>query len=335
PPEMTLSGPRDEQRVGVLGVYADGRMWDLSRDARFAIADQAATMTPTGLVQGASDGQTTLTVQAAGAKAVVPVRVQKAAADVLVHFTQEVQPIFTRLGCNQGACHGSQHGKGGFKLSLLGFDPQFDYAQVVQSAEGRRVVVSDAESSILLRKPTLTMEHGGGERMKLKGREYQRIKQWLEDGAPEPAANDPHVTALEVWPAKRVMVLEEQQQILVRAKWSDGRSEDVTATAQFDSLNEAVAAVTKDGLVTAKSRGGTHIMVRFCGQATVVQITLPYAHIGNYPKVASHNFIDDRLIAKWKDLGLTPSPLCSDEEFFRRIHLDTIGTLPAPADVKK
>ena len=144
----------------------------IPRDAYFAIADQAATMTPTGLVQGASDGQTTLAVQAAGAKAVVPVRVQKATADVPVQFTQEVQPIFTRLGCNQGACHGSQHGKGGFKLSLLGFDPQFDYAQVVQSAEGRRVVVSDAESSILLRKPTLTMEHSGGERMKLKGREY-------------------------------------------------------------------------------------------------------------------------------------------------------------------
>src|SRR5436309_3250221 len=156
PSEINLKGPRDGQRVGVLGVYADGRMWDFSRDAKYTIASQAATVTPAGLVQGAGDGQTTLTVQAAGAAAVVPVRVQKATADVPVHFTQEVQPIFTRLGCNQGACHGSQHGKGGFKLSLLGFDPQFDYAQVVQSAEGRRVVVSDAESSILLRKPTLT-----------------------------------------------------------------------------------------------------------------------------------------------------------------------------------
>src|SRR5439155_17887379 len=172
-----------------------------------------------------ADGQTTLTVEVAGTKTTIPVSVKQATADVPVSFVKEVQPILTRLGCNQGACHGSQHGKGGFKLSLLGFDPQFDHAQIVQSAEGRRIVVSDPESSILLRKPTLTMEHGGGERMKVKGREYQLLKRWLEDGAPEPSPQDPHAVALEVWPAKRLMVVGEQQQILVRARWSDGRGE--------------------------------------------------------------------------------------------------------------
>src|SRR5262249_4070563 len=126
----------------------------------------------------------------------------------------------------------------------------------------------------------------------------------------------------------------EQQQLLVRATWQDGRSEDVTATAQFDSLNDGVAGVTPAGLVTAKNRGETHIMVRFAGQATVMQVTLPYAKIAPYPQLATHNFIDEKLVAKWKAPGLTPSGLCSDEEFFRRIHLDTIGTLPAPADIR-
>jgi hypothetical protein len=336
PPAITLTGPRDQQRLGVLGVYADGRIWDHGRDAVFTTGvAKVAQVTPGGLVQAVGDGQTVVTVEVGGQKASVPVSVKKASADLPVSFTQEVQPILTRLGCNQGACHGSQHGKGGFKLSLLGFDPLFDYAQIVQSAEGRRVVVSDPESSILLRKPTLTMEHGGGLRMKTGGREYLRIKQWLEDGAPEPGLKDPHVVGLEVWPPQRLMVVGEQQQILVKAAWTDGRTEDVTATARFDALNEAVAKVTPDGLVTAQGKGETHIMVRFCGQATVVQITLPYAKIDNYPKLAVHNFIDEKLIAKWKDLGLTPSPLCSDAEFFRRIHLDTIGTLPAPQDIKQ
>jgi hypothetical protein len=126
----------------------------------------------------------------------------------------------------------------------------------------------------------------------------------------------------------------EQQQVLVRATWSDGRAEDVTATAQYDSLNDSVASVTPAGLVTARGRGETHVMVRFGGQATVVQITLPYARLDRYPDVAAFNFIDEKLLARWKDLGLTPSPLCSDEEFFRRIHLDVIGTLPRPAEVR-
>src|SRR5579864_5938949 len=57
-------------------------------------------------------------------------------ADTPVSFTREIVPILTKAGCNQGACHGAQHGRGGFKLSLLGFDPAFDYPQIVQSAEG-------------------------------------------------------------------------------------------------------------------------------------------------------------------------------------------------------
>ena len=258
----------------------------------------------------------------------------KATADIPVSFSREIVPILTRSGCNQGACHGAQHGRGGFRLSLFGFDPLFDHAQIVQSAEGRRVVVSDPERSILLLKPTLTMEHGGGERFKVNSREYTYFKRWLEDGAPEPSVKDPETTSIEVWPPRRIMVPGEQQQILVKATWKDGKVEDVTATAQFDSLNDSVAAVTPGGLVTAKARGETHVMIRFMGQASVFQVTLPYGKFDKYPDVARNNFIDEKLIAKWKDLGLTPSPLCSDEEFFRRIHLDAIGTLPTPDEIK-
>src|SRR5262249_16449819 len=156
---------------------------------------------------------------------------------------------------------GSQHGKGGFRLSLRGFDPAFDYVQMVQSAEGRRVVLSDPERSLFLLKPTLTLEHGGGERLKAGSREYETLKRWLEDGAPEPGAKDPVVTALQVWPARRLMVPGEQQQILVRASWQDGRSDDVSTLAQFDALNDGVATVAPGGLVTAKDRGETHIMI--------------------------------------------------------------------------
>src|SRR5262249_52518515 len=104
--------------------------------------------------------------------------------------------------------------------------------------------------------------------------------------------------------------------------------------AQYDTLNDGVAAVAPAGLVTGKTAGETHIMVRFCGQATVAQVTLPYAKNQGAGTFAVNNFIDEKLIAKWRDLGLTPSPDCDDAEFFRRIHLDTIGTLPAPQDVK-
>jgi hypothetical protein len=179
------------------------------------------------------------------------------------------------------------------------------------------------------------MEHGGGERLKHNGRDYQRVRQWLEDGAPAPnAKTDPEVTRLDVFPPARVMQPGEEQQLAVTAVWSDGTREDVTATAQFDALNDSVAKVTRDGLVTAGEKGETHIMIRFGGQATVARVTLPYAKLATFPDFPANNFIDEKLVAKWKDLGLTPSPLASDDEFLRRLYLDAIGTLPTPEEIR-
>ncbi|MBY0527459.1 MAG: DUF1553 domain-containing protein [Gemmataceae bacterium] len=335
PPQVTLDGPRDLQHLVVIGEYADGRRWDLTRTAKYV--SSAATVVQvdaTGIVRPVSDGQAEIKIEVGGQSTTVPVKVQRAKAETAVSFAREVVPVLTKAGCNMGACHGAQHGRGGFKLSLLGFDPLYDYGQIVQSAEGRRVVLSDPERSILLQKPILTMEHGGGERLVANSRGYHFIKTWLEDGAPEPTAKDPSVTALDVWPPKRVVVPGDQQQIIVRATWSDGRKEDVTTFAQYDSLNESVAQVTPGGLVTALDRGETHIMIRYCGQATVMQVSLPFARVEPFPETPRNNFVDDKLIAKWKDLGLTPSGLCSDEDFLRRIYLDTIGTMPSPAEIK-
>jgi len=332
PAEVDLNGPRDAQRLVVLGEYADGRKWDLTRAAQFS-ATANVSVDAAGLVRGTGDGQGKVTITVGGQTAEVPVKVAGAKRDVPVSFAREIEPVLTKYGCNSGACHGAQHGRGGFKLSLLGFDPLFDYAEIVQSAKGRRVVVSDPERSILLQKPALVMDHGGGEKLKLHSREYELIRQWLGDGAPAALASEAHVTRLEVFPPRRVLTPGEQQQLMVRAAWSDGKTEDVTATAQYDSLNDAVAAITPTGLATAKERGETHVMVRFAGQATVMQLSLPYA-TPPAAEFTANNYIDEKLRAKWQDVGLTPSALCSDDDFFRRIHLDAIGTLPAIADVR-
>jgi hypothetical protein len=335
PPRVHLDGLRGEQRLGVLGRFTDGSARDFSRDATYTAENpKVADVDRSGIVRGITDGETVVTVRVAGKTASIPVCVTGTGRDDLVRFTEEVIPVLTRAGCNQGACHGAQHGKGGFKLSLRSFDPAIDYSQIVQSAEGRRVVLSDPERSILLLKPALVMEHGGGERIKQKGREYNLLKRWLEDGAPGPTAKDAEVKRLEVWPQHRRLVPGEKQQVLVTAFWSDGRTQDATTLAQFDALNDAVAVVTPDGIITAKGPGETHIMIRFGGQVAVVRVTLPYARTPSYPDLPHYNYIDEKLIAQWHNLGLTPSPLCGDEEFFRRIHLDTIGTVPAPEDVR-
>ena len=145
------------------------------------------------------------------------------ASEPPVSFTREIEPILTKAGCNSGACHGAQHGRGGFRLSLFGFDPAFDHAQIVQSAEGRRVVSADPERSILLRSRRSSWSTAAAKRLKLGSPEYETVRRWLEDGAAEPTAKDPTVTKIEVWPAAGVMAPGETQQLAVTATWTDGR----------------------------------------------------------------------------------------------------------------
>jgi hypothetical protein len=325
PPQVTLADAQARQQLIVLGTYADGRQWDLTRSATYTGADAA------GVVRGAVP-QVTVTV--AGKTLQVPVQVQSKTHVTKIDFSRNVEPILTKAGCNQGACHGAQHGRGGFRLSLLGFDPLFDYTQMVQSAEGRRVVLSDPERSILLAKPVLAMEHGGGEKLKINSADYATLRQWLAEGAAPPSADDPTVQKIVVYPPARTLVPGEAQQLAVTAIWSDGRREDVTPLAQYDALSDTVAKVTPTGLVMAQAAGETHIMVRFGGQATVAQVTLPFARIAPYPALPKNNFIDEKLQTKWQALGLVPAQMGTDAEFYRRIHLDTIGTLPEPAAVQ-
>jgi hypothetical protein len=338
PSEISLTGPRAEERIGVLGVHVDGRQWDETSATKFVSRNAAiASVDAAGVIRPAGDGETAVTVTAGGVTSQVRVKVTGFKSDEPINFTRDIETVLTKAGCNQGACHGAAIGRGGFRLSLRGYDPAFDHSQIVQSAEGRRVVLGQPERSILLLKPSLMMEHGGGERLKPDSVGYTTLKAWLEDGAPEPSANDPHVTKLEAWPAKRVMVAGEKQRLIIRAHWSDGRVTDATPWATFDSINDAVARVSPAGEVTAMGPGEGHVMIRYAERATTVQVTLPFGKTSpanDRGLTSRNNYIDDLLIAKWKDLGLTPSPLCDDTTFLRRLYLDAIGTLPTPEEVK-
>ena len=239
----------------------------------------------------------------------------------------------TKLGCNQGACHGSQHGKGGFKLSLLGFEAEPDHTAIVKSAEGRRVTPFAPEESLLLLKPTLAVAHGGGKRMEADSPEFELIRLWLEQGAPGPAKDDPAVVGVKVFPDRRLMEPDQEQRLVVVATLSDGTERDVTDQARFDTLNEAVAKVEPTGLARTVGQGETNVMVRYQGHAALARLTVPYAR--NKPfDFPPHNIIDDKAAAKWLELGLVPSGLCTDAEFLRRAMLDTIGTVPTPGEVE-
>jgi len=251
-----------------------------------------------------------------------------------VSFVNDVQPILTRAGCNQGACHGAQYGQGGLKLSLRGFDEASDFREIVRGSIGRRVSLLAPEESLLLKKPSLQAPHEGGRRLHLGSYQYETLLKWISQGMQGPDSKERLFKSLEVLPVEVIAKPGQKIKILVRGIYEDKSSEDVNSKASFDSMNSSVATVDGLGNVTAMGPGETVVMVRYLGAVGVFRIILPYGESHGLEKFPRNNLIDTLWVQKWKKTGLSPTSICSDEEFFRRIHLNTLSTLPTPEDIK-
>ncbi len=250
-------------------------------------------------------------------------------------FLNDVEPLFTRVGCNSGACHGKGAGQNGFRLSLRGYAPELDYGWITREYEGRRISLAAPEDSLLLRKPLGQASHGGGKLFAPGSREHRVLFDWIKAGAPGPRPTDPTVQRLEVLPGSRVLAPGQEEQLLVRAAYSDGSSRDVTWLARFDSNDAGVAEVDARGLVRVRRNGETAVRASFQGLAAVVVVTAPYDRPVD-PKLyaARNNFIDDAVSNKLAALRIEPSGPCDDATFLRRAFLDTVGVLPAPEEVR-
>ena len=139
-------------------------------------------------------------------------------------FRNHVEPVLAKQGCNSGACHGALAGKGGFRLSLRGYDPATDFFNIVKQDRGRRVELADPGRSLFLAKPSGAIAHKGGVRFGTGSLEYRILSEWISRGAAPPSDGDPRVEQLEVLPDRSFQRVGESQQILVRARYSGGRS---------------------------------------------------------------------------------------------------------------
>ncbi len=290
--------------------------------------DQIARVDERGRVYAVGNGTTQLVADVAGQTLTIPVSVDGVAAEAQPDFMRDVAPILSKAGCNMGACHASQYGKGGFILSVFGFDPKGDHAAIVRDRQQRRVNVLDPEQSLFLQKPTMRVPHGGARRLTLDSPDYRLLADWIRSGAPGPVADPAKVVALKVSPAQLVSQPGETQQLRVVAEYKDGRRADVTAWARFDSMDEGVLEVDETGFVKVLDRGQAPVMVRFEGQADIGTFVVPYRDNVTLAGWENRNFVDEHASAKFRQLGIEPSPLADDAAFLRRAFLDATGSLP-------
>ena len=249
-------------------------------------------------------------------------------------FKRDVVPAITKSGCNSGACHGSFQGRGGLRLSLLGFDPAADFRALVQEARGRRIFPAAPESSLLLRKATLVVPHGGGQRMTTDLPAYQILQAWITQGL-LPPRTDLKLVSLKVEPAELVLqATGTDAPLKVTASWSDGVMRDVTPWAQYEIREHQIAEVSTQGMVHPHGAGRAAVIIRYFDQVLAVPVTVPHANPHAF-EFAQQNRVDELVVAEWQKMGLSPGTLASDEELLRRAYLDLIGTLPTAEEAQR
>lgn len=337
PGNFTLAGRDAWRQLLVSAAVAQGGSLDLTRTATYESAPPGVVrIDSTGLVTPIKDGKATITITAAGAKPVkVDVTVTHIADDLPINFANQVVPLFTKFGCNAGGCHGKASGQNGFKLSLLGFEPDEDYEFIVKEARGRRLLPSSPANSMLLLKASGGMAHGGGRRIDADSPAYRILLRWIEQGAPFGRASDPVVTRIEVLPKERVLARHGSQQLSVIAHQSDGSSVDVTRLAQFEVNDRELADVSATGLVSTRHVPGVFaVMARYQTHVSAFRALVPLGEKSG-PMPPAKNFIDDHVFRQLQKLGIPPSPLCDDSTFIRRVTLDIAGRLPTLDETQK
>lgn len=263
--------------------------------------------------------------------------VDAAPTDEVPDFQRHVSPLFGRLGCNGRACHGSFQGKGGFRLSLFGYDFKADHDALMEDATGR-IDLSDHLESLVLAYPTDADAHGGGKRFDEGGWEYWVLRSWLESGAKFQRNRVQKLERLEVTPSQiQFASVGQDRQLRAIAHWEDGSSEDVTCLCRFHSNDTAISDIDASGTVTCNDVGDTHVVVSYDNAVVPVQTfrALSSRAGESFPVLGASTEVDQLVLSKLEKLGIVPSELCTDEEFLRRASLDVTGSLPTVEEVRE
>ncbi|HZL36230.1 MAG TPA: DUF1549 domain-containing protein, partial [Tepidisphaeraceae bacterium] len=250
-------------------------------------------------------------------------------------FRQDVIPVLTKMGCNAGSCHGKMAGQNGFKLSLRGYAPEWDYDSLTTELGSRRIDFGEPDQSLLLRKPLGQVPHEGGRRFAEGSAAQKVLLEWIKARAPGPDPKEQDADRLDVLPGDRMMHIGETQQLAVRAHYPDGRLRDVTWLSQFFANDPAIVSVSEDGLVKSLRSGSTAVRVHFQGLVGVVTLTTPFDNTVEPSQFSqANNLLDPPVMARLAALHVPPSGVCDDATFVRRAFLDTIGALPTPNEVR-
>ncbi|HQX50700.1 MAG TPA: DUF1553 domain-containing protein [Planctomycetaceae bacterium] len=337
PAEITLHGPRGVQQLIVTANAEAATIHDITNVSEYKSDDAAVAVIENGIVKAKGNGETTIHVTRGGQEAAAKVTVMDFETPSPVSFNNEILASLTKSGCNMGACHGSPSGKGGFRLSLRGYDSTVDLVTLRGEYFNRRTNVLNPDESLMLRKPLMEVAHGGGRRLNHGDPSHSVLRQWIAEGMKIDPEGSASLERIELLPAPRVLRDgADRQQLIVNGYFSDGTARDITALAAFDSSDESIGLISASGVVSRQGRGEVTVLARYLDKVSTTQLTfLTERPDFQWPNPPEDTKIDQLVFNKLRQLQIQPSELCSDTDFLRRATLDLTGRLPSLEESQK
>jgi hypothetical protein len=325
------------RQLSVTLSLPDGSVLDVTSRCQYAVTPQAlAEISPSGYVQPRADGHAIIQVSWREFQAEVDLEISGSRSRRPVSYRNDIVPLLSKAGCNQGACHGNASGKGGFRLSLRGEDPTFDLRSLTREALGRRVDLAAAERSLIVLKPTGQIPHEGGQRFTANSAPASMLREWIASGARDDERSAARLKSLRVLPSDRLVApADRTSQLVVTAEFDDGSLRDVTRLAAFDLNDPTLAEISSAGLVRVHNPCEVTVAVRFLnGRCTSRLAFLPERPGFVWSGPPAGNIVDSHVFAKLRKLRVNPSEPASDSVFLRRAYLDAIGLLPTAFEVR-
>jgi hypothetical protein len=331
PTEIQLSGPRGVQQLIVTANAEAATIHDATDLSEFRIDDPAVAVVEGSKVKATGNGSTTLHITRAGKSVTAKITVTQFEVPAPIAFHTEILASLTKSGCNMGACHGSPSGKGGFRLSLRGYDPAVDLVTLRGEFFNRRSNVLNPDESLLLRKPLMEVAHGGGRRLQIGDPSHTVLREWIAEGMKTEPDGAPVLERIQLTPSPRVLRDgAERQQLAVNGYFSDGTVRDITALTAFDSSDESIAMISASGVVSRQGRGEATILARYLDKVSTTQISfLTDRPDFQWPNPPEETTVDQLVFGKLRQLQIQPSDVCSDADYLRRATLDLTGRLPS------
>jgi Protein of unknown function (DUF1549)/Protein of unknown function (DUF1553) len=338
-PEKVVINGRYSNKQLIVTLLNNSKKSDLTHICEYRSLDPSiVSVSKSGQLTPLKTGNTFVEIRSQKLSKKILINVIFSDGKTEIDFKEHIVPIFTRNSCNSGPCHGKARGQNGFQLSLFGYDHEFDYNSVSKQSRSRRISIHEPEESLLLKKATGDVPHGGGIRLKKEDRNYRLLLKWIEEGLPALVPDTPTLVGLEVYPPARIMGKKEKQQVAVTAKFSDGSSLDVTQICSYQSNEAPIASVNENGLISAgKIVGEAAIMCRFQGFFTTCHVSVPMGGKvpeSIYAKLPRYNFIDSLVYEKMKPLGFVPSEVAQPYQLMRRAYIDIIGRIPTSKEAR-